>query len=229
MIENNIRLIYTILYKVSQDRSFVEPAFRSWYRDKSNDVLKIDDLLTYFTEEVGLNQNEKRTFRISFYSLQQQSSDNLLQVPRILLMESNTSVQKQENESIHKTDPYSHLTDQEFIFGLFLDNLIDAAKAQDVDCVDDIIEYFLDKKVIKSMKLTPLALEQLKVWLSLQLNQRFNASSVNGKNMHSIFHHVYIALCEILGPVSADKVLNEALSKTSQNNRSNKYHPSQFL
>lgn len=232
MSDKNIRLVYSVLQKVSKDRGFVEQSFKLWHsQNDTTKAIDLDKLIAFFEQEVGLNQDEKRTFRIAFYSGKGRSLDELPIVPRILTSEnlqtSNGSInQHPETES---TDSLSSLSHSEYTFSVFINNLLSFAKRIDDDSLADIIDYFSDKKTLSKMKLSGMTTKSVLSWIGQDLNENINAQNMSEKDMQNIFHNVYISLCESLGPVDTDRVLSKSLDRTEKDPKTANYPSSNFI
>ena len=218
MSTKNEKVIFTVLRKISNDRQFISTAFKSWWADQDSIQFNADDLVAYFESKVGFDANEKRNFRIAFYAISSRNEGALLEVPEVLVQNSGT-ISKTESEAVVlETEKANLLSPQESTFQLFLDALIDKARSMDADAESDLIEHFQDAKVMKKMKLSKRPASQLNQWLNKNSSQPLDTQSMSVKEMQSMFHQVYICFCETLGPVKADQVLNQAITKVEAMN-----------
>jgi|GEM_PF-3656508 len=217
MSTKNEKVIFTVLRKISNDRQFISTAFKSWWADQDKVEFNADDLVSYFESQVGFDANEKRNFRIAFYAISSHNEGALLKVPEVLVKKPG-SVSESESEAAIETEKVSSLTPQETTFQAFLEALVEQSRNMDADAETDIIEYFQDAKVIKKMKFSKSSSDQLNQWLNSNSSRVLDTQSMSLKEMKSMFHQVYICLCETLGPVKADQVLNQAIAKVEQMN-----------
>ncbi len=216
MSTKNEKVIFTVLRKISNDRQFIGSAFKSWWADKDQVNFDADDLVAYFENKVGFDANEKRNFRIAFYAISTRSESDLLSVPEVLTGKAGqTTGGSQDLPEVEKVET---LKPEEKTFQLFIEALIDHAHRMDSDTKADVIEHFQDSKVLKSMKLAKRPGSQLTTWLENDSGQRLNTETMTVKEMKAIFHQIYICFCEILGPVKADQVLNQAIAQVQQLN-----------
>lgn len=212
MSTKNEKIIFTVLRKISNDRQFIATAFKNWWKDRQEIQFNGDELVAYFESKIGFDANEKRNFRIAFYAISTRNESDLLKVPEVLMGESGTATNT-ESEKVLETENVSTLSPEENTFQLFLEALIDYSNSKDADAESDLIEHFQDARVLKEMKLSKSSISQLNLWLNKNSSQRLDTQSMSIKEMKSMFHQVYISMCETLGPVKADQVLNQAITK----------------
>ncbi len=217
MSSKNEKVLYTVLRKISNDRQFIIDAFRNWSKDQKDLSFEADDLVEYFESKIGFDANEKRNFRIAFYAINSREESALSDVPE-LLKNAEMSTQKLNGDVSAAVPKASNLKPEEKTFQAFLGVLLDLSKRHDADADVDMIDHFQDRKSLKAMKLGKKAESQLNRWIDAGMNQPFQTESLAVNEMKALFHQVYISLCESLGPVKADQVLNQSIGKVEQLN-----------
>ena len=84
------------------------------------------------------------------------------------------------------------------------------------------------KEEIATIYIEDSSRKQIIDWVDV-LNLTAFKSNFAPEELSPIVHCMYIALCEVLGPVEADKILNQAIHYTSQLPLAKKFSPKNFL
>lgn len=129
-------------------------------------------------------------------------------------------------EQITKTPKKTKGTPEMNVFAALISQIVSEAGYPQAESYNLFMMTFKDE--IASAKLEDSSREQFLSWvdaLSLKVFKR----NIIAAELSTMVHCLYIALCEALGPVKADKILNQAVNHSSKIPAAKSFSPKNFL
>ena len=210
MSTQNEKLLFTVLRKSMSDRSMVHDAFKTWFAHKDQIPFEVDDVIAFLDRKLGLDADEKRNLRIAFYSVKNRGNSSLEEIPEVL---TTAGAVDTNTETDLASIPNKKANPRDQVFLSLISEMMQLGKSQSSEVVEDIGDHFDDPKLMKKMKISQPAKTQIGHWLSSNLQTQMKCADLSDDDLKKIFHEMYVAFCESLGPVETDSILNKAVSK----------------
>jgi hypothetical protein len=223
LIERNRRAVYSALSAVCNERSLLEQAFFFWEDHYSQQgTFRVSQYIDALMQHVGLNQAQRRELSVALYAAMGKPDRGLAVVPAVLRRNPGppTAVVTSTAPPASPAPQSSAIT----IFAELLAQLVDGAiRARKLEDVLETLDF-------GTAELTPASARAATQWAANQLREaRSCAARIDASDRRSVVNVIYIALCEALGPVDADRILGQATQQAERLPEAADFSPRQLL
>lgn len=223
LIEHNRRAVYSALSTVCNERSLLEQAFFFWEeRYSQQSTFRVSQYIDALMQEVGLNQAQRRELSVALYAAMGKADQALAAVPAVLRRGSALPATSATTPAV--TRPTTSRCASTTVLSELLSQLVaGAARARKSE---DLIE-LLD---LTAHELTATSLRAAKQWIAGELRDTATlAMQVEAQDRRAVVNLTYIALCEAIGPTTADRILGQAVQHTERIPEAFDFSPRQLL
>jgi hypothetical protein len=226
LIEHNRRAVYSALSTVCNERSLLEQAFFFWEEHYSQEgTFRVSQYIDALMQHVGLNQSQRRELSVALYAAMGKPDQALAAIPAVLRRnQKGAATPTPAAAEIAAGKPLVGLSAASAVLGELLTQLVDGAVRRGK--LEDLIES-LD---FAGTELGAASARAATQWLKNELRDaRAFAAQVAEADRRSIVNLVYMALCEAVGPVGADRLLAQAAQQAERLPEAIEFSPRQLL
>lgn len=219
LIERNRRAVYTALSGVCADRLLLERALAFWEAGfASQGVFRVAHYIDGLMGHIGLSQDQRRTLSVALYASLNKKEQELAELPAMFRKaDSSTGAASPRPQAPGET-PTAGQTRAvarnagAVVLARILSAMVDGAARAGQH--EDLIATLRDHGPAFGSAATSRAVDE---WIagSLADSQRL-ADRVSDAERRAIVNGVYVVLCEVSGPVSADRILARAVEAAEQ-------------
>jgi hypothetical protein len=222
LIEHNRRAVYSALSAVCNDRSLLEQAFFFWEEHYSQQgTFRVSQYIDALMQHVGLNQAQRRELSVALYAAMGKPDQALAVIPAVLRRTRDGAAAPSAPTAARPSAPQSSATT---ILGELLAHLVDGAvRARKLEDLLEILDF-------RQTQLAPASARAATQWAANQLREaRSFAAQIVEADRRSMVNLLYMALCEAVGPVSADRILGNATQQAERLPEALEFSPRQLL
>ena len=224
LIEHNRRAVYSALSAVCNERSLLEQAFFFWEEHYSQQgTFRVSQYIDALMQHVGLNQAQRRELSVALYSAMGKPDQALAVVP-VVLRRNQSAAAVPSTQAATTAKPRARQSSATTILGEVLAQLVDGAvRARKLEDLLEILDF-------GTTELAPASARAAQQWVANQLREAHGfAVQVAEADRRSVVNIIYMALCEALGPVGADRILGHATQQAERLPEAVDFSPRQLL
>ncbi len=226
LIERNRRAVYAALSRVCADRLLLERAFAFWEtRFASQGVFRVAQYIDGLMGHVGLSQEQRRALSVALYASLSKDKSELAELPA-MFHKSGTGTTAAPTTARTAVQARTVARDAGVaVLGKVLSGMVDGAARAGRH--DDLVATLRDHGIPAKSAATRRSLDE---WIagSLTDSQRL-ADRIPEAERRAVVNGVYVALCEVTGPVLADRILARAIEAAEQLAESVSFPPRSLL
>ena len=204
-IEHNRRAVYTALSGVCSDRLLLERAFAFWETNfAAQAVFRVAQYIDGLMQQVGLNQEQRRALSIALYSALNKQDRELAEVPAMFrgAAPAAAAPSTATEGTAARASVATVASTQETIFAAILSGIVEGVAR--AGKTDDLTASLEDARV----RFSDGAKVVIGEWLERGLAGADRvAARVPDLHHAMVLNQVYVALCDAVGPVLADRIL----------------------
>ena len=217
-IEHNRRAVYAALARSLPDRTVVQQALRLWEeRYAATRVFHVTQYIDDVVKHVGIPADVRRPVVVALYAGLSKPESELPPVPTVIA------------DAVRGTPATA--TDSAPVNGTAVPAVDDRPAEQVVfsHLVGQMVHETLKKPAADPVELTACVKEQAEMqgakspaadmlsrWADTDLDTSKIPSALTEEGMQLAVHAIYLAVCEVLGPVPADHILRGAVSSANE-------------
>jgi len=203
------RAVYKALSRMSKDFALQQASFSFWKDNFSNTSINPVEFATALQNHVGLEGKDKTTFMIALHAALTQSLDVLSPVPPSFLSESTSAITVSEKKDVAPEQFIAPNSPHWTIITEFMKHIVAEVKKTGQ-------ENFLEFQEILIEEQGELSQDQflpITKWVESSFSQLNIEPSISESECAIYSHHTYLMLCEIVGPPTADKILDTTIRR----------------
>jgi len=219
-LQLNQRIVYAGLVRTSEDRNIVKSAFAHWNKGASDSPLDIFKVVDELVAYLGLDAGEKKALMIGMHAASGQLHDDLKPVPTYVLDggQSGDSDDQDTNETSEQKQRAPHLE----ITASYLQQVSLRVKRNDPQSHKELVRAVSTE----GLSVMPKVVDE---WASGGLNIIDFPSSTTVQHCQDLAHEFYVMVCDFIGPVESDTIINQVISELSATEASRKFNPQDLL
>jgi len=221
-LQLNQRIVYAGLVRMSNDRGIVKSAFTHWNNNFSDAPLDIFEVVAELVDFLDLDVAEKKGLMIGLHGASAELYDDLKPVPAYILVETTGQQARDADQStaleIESKPVAPHLQVTARYLQLVSLNL----KRGDPQSHKEIVQ-----EVAKS-GLGSLS-NEVSAWAADGLNIIIFVSGTTVQQCQELAHEFYVLICDFIGPVESDIIVNKVISELSSLDASREFNPQNLL
>lgn len=221
MTELNNKVVYTALTRTTEDREAIKQAFLSWSNKFEGQALDVFAFVEHIERFLGLSTGEKKVLMMSMHAAASKDPLSLKSVPEYIVgngdagnvlddtTAANTSVSTKE----------AHVVLSELYFANMLDGTQRAGGKQAAEF----------RQILTDEGLPNVTSDILRAAQDVE-NDRIQlpASSVESE-CQAFCLEVYMLVCDLLGPMSADDISYSAIATLLETSEASRYDPRKLI
>lgn len=214
------RVIYAALKRMTTEHGLIQAAFQFWQKDFANAPLDVIDYCNKLVAYLGLNDGQKKSLMVAMHAASSRLPEDLPQVPDGLMsapaavLGSQESKKEQKPKAIQKP----HLV----VCAAFLQQLVQQLRKYHRDDAAELATILQNEGVDDNDPVVHSAIGQ---WLNTGLGSLVLNDNVTQAHCESIAHHIYLLVCELIGPVESDNLVHRVISEVSKLDAAREYDP----
>ncbi len=208
------KAVFSALQRVTVDRLLLERCFEEWKHElKYNQEFSVNHFINALDKHIGLTENFKRDLTVALYAALSRDESQLSDIPSSLV-ETATITKKtplQQSDVIttkKQVSPHSH------VLAIYLQTLIDDLRANNSNNLSDLSEIIFED--IANSEIPSNSLNAIKKWSDDGFRNIQLPKGLSTRACPIIAHFIYVAICDVVGPVTADRLLDNAIRTTSK-------------
>ncbi len=221
-LELNQRIVYAGLVRMSDDRNLIKSAFTHWHDNHSSAALDIFEVVTELVDYLGLGVNEKKGLMIGLHNASAQLYEDLKPVPPYILAQGSGEQSAAPTQDSQDLEPQTKLAAHIEVTANYLQNLSSQIKRKDPSTHAELVKAVADEGLeVMSSVVSDWARAGL---ISIQI-----APTASVSECQDLAHHMYVMVCDFLGPVESDIIVNRVISDLAALEASREFNPSKLL
>lgn len=229
------RAAFMTLSEVLEGEQLMRAMWMLEERDQSANKFTFIGFVGVTAELLGINSSIVTSFYPKLNHNLDLADEQLVDDPMLQMLEYRGKSNKQPAvnqesatpiEQIKKASKNTRGSPEMNVFAALISQIVSEAGYPQAESYHAFKMAFKDE--IASAKLEDANRKQILAWVDVLSLKAFN-SNIALAELTTIVHCLYIALCEALGPVKADKVLNHAIVHSSKIPAAKIFSPKKFL
>ena len=223
------RIVYAGLMRMSDDRNLIKSAFNYWQENHSNKLFDVFDLVSDFVDYLGLGVAEKKGLMIGLHNASGKLYEDLTPVPAYILASQDGSTQQleQATSAAQATETSSAPAQTKVpahieVTSVYLQKLSNKIKRADPASHRDLVAAVLDEGL-------GVMQSAVSAWARDDLNVISLSPTTSITECQDLAHQMYVLVCDFLGPVESDVIVNQVITELSNIEASREFNPSKLL
>ncbi len=221
-LQLNQRIVYAGLVRMSNDRGIVKSAFTHWNDNFSNAPLDIFEVVAELVDFLGLDVAEKKGLMIGLHGASAELYDDLKPVPPYILGETTRQQATHDDHSTGLESEAKPVAPHLQVTARYLQLVSLNLKRSDPQSHKELVQ-----EVAKS-GLGSLS-KEVSAWASDGLNIINFGTGTSVQQCQDLAHEFYVLICDFIGPVESDTIVNKVISELSTLDASREFSPQKLL
>ena len=216
--ELNQRIVYAGLVRVCSDRSVLKSAFEDWSKSNSQTPVDIFETVSLIERYLGLGGAERKALMLSMHSASSKLYDDLKPVPSFVLGDETPSQSGAAVADQTEDLKPAHIT----VTTRYLQVMSLNVQRSDASSHKELV------KAVASEGLGGLK-QEVVAWSVDNLNLIDLDASVTIEQCQDLAHEFYVLVCDFIGPVETDIIVNKAISEALTLSQAREFSPESLL
>ena len=217
----NQRIVYAGLVRTNIDRSTLKSAFEYWNKTNSETPIDIFQVVDQVVGFLGLGVPEKKALTLGLHTASSELYDDLKPVPEFILGGQAADIESSNAAPQASTAPQqaAHLS----ITSRYLQAVSLQIKRNDPSTHKELVAAVADEGLLKSLS------REVSAWAADNLNIINLGASVSVEQCQELAHEFYVMVCDFIGPVEIDVIVNNVISDLSKSSEAREFSPQTLL
>lgn len=227
------RIVCIGLRRMTKDSSLIRSGFLHWSEKLSHKEFDVTESVMELVNYLGLDSGDKKSLMITFHAASTKLYDELPAVPEVLLNMLNQPSAQSASGDFLSSGSYAN------------SEKIIAAKSPQLIVTEKFLEYlvvFLGKYSKNDMldfkgiiidegipDVQQSSNHALMAWASSGFSQVSLPGDISEEGCSDIAHKLYMLMCEIVGPVESDKIINYTIDESLKLEAASRFNPRNLL
>lgn len=219
MSDENNKIVYTALSRMSVDREVIKQAYQSWQTAFAGKPLEVFEVVDHIESFLGLDTGEKKVLMMSLHSAVSGGGANLKDVPGFISGAGGalTSSAVSEVPAVSVKEPVVTLA--QIYFNAMTAGVAKKGSKFKIELLEILADEGLPgmgsgaSKAIKRMDDTDIDLPK----------------GLSEDDCKALCHEVYMLVCDVVGPQDADDLSYKAVNAMLEANESSRYDPKNLI
>ena len=217
-IKLNQRIVFAGLSRMSTDRSVIKSAFLHWNQRNTNTAVDIFDVVEMLVGYLGLDVSEKKALMLGLHTASAELYDHLKPVPTYILSDQEESA---GDSAVAEAESKSQAAHAEVTMR-YLQTVSLQLKRNDANTHKELV------KAVADEGLGGLS-NEVSAWAADGLNLIKFDPSVSVQDCQDLAHEFYVLVCDFIGPVETDVIVNKAITELSNLDEAREFSPQKLL
>ena len=218
MSDENNKIVYTALSRMTADRDVIKQAYQSWQSTFAGQPLDIFAVVDHIESFLGLETGEKKVLMMSMHSYAGAGGANLKEVPGFITGGSTASASDSvEAAPVSVKEPVIALAQ------VYFNEMTNGVARRGAKYKAELLE------IIEEEGLPGIDGALKDALNSLDDGQINMPSGVSEDDCKTICHEIYTLACEVVGPQDADDLSYKAVNAMMQENEASRYDPKNLI
>lgn len=234
-VEHNRRAVYSALSRTFDDRMLIQQCYGLWeqYFSKST-IFRVTKFIDGLVKTVGLVNEQRRNLSIALYADLARSELDLPEVPKMLragtqhpAAEHATRAPINGKTTLQEASAPSPKSPSAVVFAHLVNAMVERVGKMDASHIPELVQALRDNAA--GIQDNSGVHAKLLRWADEHFDPAFSPAVVAESSMTDFVHAVYLSVCEVVGPVQADKILSAARTSAEALPEAANYSPGQLL
>ena len=228
------RVVYAGLMRMTTDRNMVKAGYERWVNELSNNEFDVFEIVADIASFLGLENAERKVMMMAMHAASNKMVDQLDPVPGYISSVGgasasvDTSLDEPMSEQQTKEDvaPAPAASPHRAVTERYLQLVSQYVKRTDAESFRELAVIISDEGldgIDKGLN------GDIKNWGSSGLNRASLSEQITEDECQSIADALYVLLTEVIGPMDADSVVNDAITDTLSIDAASKFSPRNFI
>ncbi len=217
----NQRIVYAGLLRTNIDRGALKSAFEHWNKGNSEVPVDIFDVVDNIVDYIGLGVPEKKALTLGLHTASSELYNDLKPVPEFILGEQASDVASSDAEPQTSEAPQqaAHLN----ITSRYLQAVSLQIKRNDASTHKELVQAVADEGLLSGLS------REVSDWAADNLNAIKLGASVTVEQCQELAHEFYVMVCDFIGPVEIDIIVNNVISDLAKSSEARDFNPQKLL
>jgi len=217
----NQRIVYAGLMRMSNDRSTVKAAFDHWNKSNSETPVDIFEVVEQIDTYLGIGVPEKKALTLGLHTASSELYNDLKPVPAFILGDqgaANASVEAEPKPSaVSKQAAHLNVTSR------YLQAISLQIKRNDASTHKELVSAVADEGLLAELS------NEVSNWAADNLNSIKLGPKVSVEQCQALAHEFYVMVCDFIGPVDTDVIVNRTISELASSPDAREFSPQTLL
>jgi len=222
-LDLNQRIVFAGLVRVSDDRTTLKDAFLHWNSSNSDSAIDIFEVVSMVDAYLGLGVAERKALMLGMHTASAKLFDELPPVPTYILgagsaaptTASEVSAEPAPGSASGKPAHIQITTRYLQIVSLNVQRVDASTHKELITAVAD--------EGLGGLK------AEVSAWAADNLNLIELGSSITIEQCQELAHEFYVLVCDFIGPVDTDVIVNRAITELSTSSQAREFNPQSLL
>ena len=230
--EHSRRAVYSAATRVFDDLASQKHVMDFWESNFSNDaIFHVANFTAKLIEHVGLTSEQRRVLMVSIFSALSKSESELAPVP-VMLRADNQDVSNDRGiatplDSKRSTKPAATRNSANVVFSAVMAGMIATVAAKQNKIRGELSQVIPD--ALLEAKVSSAVLRQFDRWVESGFEVEAVPVLKNNQDMSTALNATYVAVCNVAGPVVADRALAKAVAEAETLPEENEFPAASLL
>lgn len=217
----NQRIVYAGLLRTNVDRSALKSAFEHWNKSNSETPVDIFEVVEKLVGYLGLGVSEKKALTLGLHTASSELYDDLKPVPEFILggQAADTANSNAAPQASAAPKKAAHLS----ITARYLQAVSLQIKRNDPSTHKELVSAVADEGLLKGLA------REVSAWAADNLNAINLGASVSVEQCQELAHEFYVMVCDFIGPVESDIIINNVITDLSKSSEAREFNPQKLL
>jgi len=217
MSDENNKIVYAALSRMSADREVIKQAYQSWQAAFAGKALDVFEVVDHIESFLGLDTAEKKVLMMSLHSAASGGGANLKDVPGFITGEAGAAGGGDAEPAVSVKEPVVALS--EIYFNKMTSGVARKSSKHKAELLEILDEEGLPG-VAGSISNAIKRLDDTDINLPKGLSE---------DDCKALCHEVYMLVCDVVGPQDADDLSYKAVNAMLEANESSRYDPKNLI
>jgi len=217
------KIVYAGLSRMTDDRAVIQDAYQYWQQNLSNVPFDVVNVTAKLVAYLGLKSSEKKVLMISMHAASNKSEVELDPVPGYLLGQAPAAAEQSNQQEAPVAQAADNSTPHLQITRGYIRQLVDEVTRVNGASYSEMHEILMDEGLPE---------------VSAELNSRIKTygfsdqvlvSTITEGECRELAHSLYMLMIDVIGPVSADIVINNIIDKLLQSSAATRFDPRSLI
>lgn len=223
----NKRVLYAGLSRMTDDRMIIQKAYSHWLQNHASQPFDVVEVVSQLVSYLGLDVNEKKALMVALHAASSKLHDDLLPVPQFIDEDSGGGMVNGADDSADKTKQEVMSSAHALVTTEYLQQFVKHIEKQSPKSISELKGMLSSEDEVSTMpkELRPVVIE----WASSGLGNISLPIGISPGNCKELAHQYYLFVCEVIGPVMADDIVNKVIVDAQRLDAASQFNPRELL
>lgn len=216
------KIVYAGLTRMTKDRVVIQNAFQYWQTNLSSNEFDVVDVTAKLVSYLGLGSNEKKVLMIGMHAASNKAEIELGDIPGYISGDAASAgasdkQSESESQSVINYTPHYQITHG------YIKLIIDGVRRKGAGSFNEMDE------ILKEESISGISTEVANRVSKYGFSEEIMSDNMTEDECRDLAHQLYLLVIDVIGPVSADVVVNGAIDKLLTSDVSSRFDPRSLI